>query len=143
VEKAMSSHAHARAPRQWLPPEQIETIKRLRAEGRTMRYTAAATGVSTSTVALYAPGRHGKVPNAPLREAFKVSPLSATDVARSLGWWDRGCPDGSRVKRALGLQHENGPRYHTYRKLVDAETVMQMAEAIGVSPWAVLPEEET
>jgi lambda repressor-like predicted transcriptional regulator len=139
----MSASQTPRAPHERLAPEQIETILRLREEGRTLRYTAAATGVAEVTVRAYAPGYRGKVSNAAIREAFERSPVTAADVARHLEWWDqRGSPATSRVKRTLGLQHENGPRLRTYRKLVDVETVMLIAEAIGISPWSVLPEED-
>jgi hypothetical protein len=128
------------------PDPVIHEILTLRhQDGLSARRVAVMLGISQWTVLRYAPGRPGKVPVAPLREAFLASPLTAAHVARQLGWWDhKGSGDATRVKHTLGLLDDvNGHGIRSRRTMVDAETVMQMAEAIGVSPWAVLPEEES
>lgn len=127
-----------------LDADEVEAIRRMRSDGYTISTVAETLGHNERTVWRYAPGRPGKVPVAPLREAFLASPLTATDVARSLGWWEnRGWPDGARVKRALGLLPDISGTTHrrTYRNLTDAETVQLIAEAIGVAPWSVMPDE--
>lgn len=127
-----------------LTEDEIAQIRSLRHEdGMTGRELADQFGVSISTIHRLAPGQPGKVPVAPLREAFLASSVDAAEAARELGWWDhRGAPDSSRVKRTLGINHEtsHGRRYR--RSLVDAETVQLIAEAIGVAPWSVLPDDD-
>ena len=127
--------------------ETIEEIRELRyLDGLTAKRVAEMLGVGKWTVLHYAPGRPGKVAVAPLREAFLTSAVTAGDVARHMGWFDsKGSVDTSRVRRTLGLQDDvsGSDGRISRRTLVDAETVMLIAEAIGVSPWSVLPEEET
>lgn len=124
------------------PDETIALIRNLRYEdGLPARKVADMLGVTMRTIFLYAPGRPGKVPVAPLREAFKASPLTAADVARSLGWWARGNADSGRVKRTLGINEDSARGYRFRREMVDAETVTLMADALGIAPWSVLPED--
>jgi len=128
------------------PESVVEEIRELRyLDGLSARRVADMFDMSPWTVLRYAPGRPGKVPVAPLREAFLSSPATTGDIARAMGWWDRkGSADTSRVKRTLGLQDDiAGDGRRSRRTMADAETVMLIAEAIGVSPWAVLPEEES
>jgi DNA invertase Pin-like site-specific DNA recombinase len=128
----------------WLTPEQVAQIKELRADGHTQEHVARVVGCGVSSVKRYAPGRIGKVPVAPLREAFERSPLTAAEVAGELGWWaGDGKADCSRVKRTLGLlpttSGSTGSR--SRRTLTDAETVMRIADIIGVGWWTVVPDE--
>lgn len=130
------------ANRKRITPAQAKLIRELRDEGYTINSVAARVGVGATTVRKIAPGRPGKVPVAPLRDAFLGSRLNASVVARRLGWQDRrGRADGSRVKRTLGIRPDSTHRAGSVRTWVDAETVRMIAEAIGVSPWAVLPDE--
>ena len=126
----------------------VARIRELRyGDGLSAARTAEVVGCCEGTVLRYAPGSPGRVPVAPVREAFEASRLTAADVARRLGWWDRGSADSARLKRALGI---NGnvpadPRYRSrryYSTLIDAETAALIAEAIGVAPWEVLPDED-
>ena len=125
-----------------LTQAEIDCIRTLRADGWSITATAQAVGRCYETVRNISPGRAGKAPVAPLREAFERSGRSHIDVARDIGWWTQTHPDGARVRRFLGLlaDIDNGGR--RYRTVGDIETIGRIAEAIGVSPWAVLPEEE-
>lgn len=122
-----------------LSPEQVRRIKAMRADGYSQHATAVAVGCTRGTVRKYAPGYIGKVDNAPLREAFLASNRTASDIARSVGWLDRGSPDTSRVRRALGLRDDlsgtNGIR--SRRRLIDAETAGLIAEALGMGAWEI------
>jgi len=129
--------------RRQMTPAQIKLIRELRGEGYTLNYVACRMGISAATVRRYAPGRPGKVPVAPLREAFLASGVPAYEVARRIDWTSKGAPDSSRVQRTLGIKPDSTHKTGSVRTWVDAETVRLIAEAIGVSPWAVLPEEES
>lgn len=133
--------------RNWpLTADEIAQVCELRyIDGLTIPKTAEQLGLCEWTVRKYAPGRPGKVPVAPLRKAFLASPMTAGDVARELGWWNRAInrPDSSRVRHTLGLiVDNNGAGRRSYRTVTDAETVRLIAEAIGISPWSVLPDDE-
>jgi len=129
-------------PTRGLPDHTIARIRSLRyQDGYTCRQVAAMIGCSESTINKIAPGRPGKVPVAPLREAFLASPVTAPEVARSLGWWLYGSADGSRVKRTLGINLETTHGRRIRRTLADAEVVQLIAEAIGVAPWSVMPDD--
>lgn len=133
------------APMMPLKRFDVDRIRELRSDGYTCRQVAAIVGCHPHTVNRYAPGRIGKVPVAPLRDAFLASPITAAEIARRLEWWDgRGCGDSSRVKRALGLQDDikSSKGTRTRRTLVDAEIVERIALAIGVMPWEVMPDED-
>ena len=95
------------------------------------------------TVRHVVPGRAGKAPVAPLREAFERSGRSHIDVARDIEWWTQGHPDGARVRRFLGLRADIDKGGRRFRTVGDIETISRIAQAIGVAPWSVLPEEET
>lgn len=126
-----------------LTPEQVAQIRELRTDGLTCREVAGIVGCDRVTVQKYAPGRPGKVPVAPLREAFLASGHTAADVARELGWWTHGIGDGSRVRRTLGLvPTTNGAGRRSYRTFVDAETVERIADALGLMAWEVMPQDE-
>jgi transcriptional regulator with XRE-family HTH domain len=132
-----------------LSEARVALLRELRLrDGLTQREVATRVGCCRATVARLAPGRVGKAPVAPLREAFLASGLSAAEVARRLGWsWMRGpylYYDSSRVKRTLGLLDDvsgvTGGR--SRRVVVDVELISRIADAIGVMPWEVLPDEE-
>lgn len=127
-----------------LTPREVALIHEMRADGYTAQQVAATIGCHHNTVLHHAPGRVGKVPVAPLREAFLHSPMTAADVARALGWWDGKGADSGRVKRTLGLCDDIGGHGSPARPrtLVDAENVQRIAEAIGIAPWAVMPDDD-
>lgn len=82
------------------------------------------------------------VDNAPLRDAFVASRLSAGAIARELGWfYSRGGglhADTARVKRTLGLLDDVSRAGHrTTRRRVDIETVGRIADAMGLGRWEV------
>lgn len=85
----------------------------------------------------------GTVPVAPLARAFEISGRSAGDVARELGWFRyRGThgftADGSRVRRALGLQtYPLGAGLSRYREHVDFDTALKLAAVLHVAPVEV------
>ena len=78
-----------------------------------------------------------EIPVAPLRAAFLRSGMKRTDVARVLGWTDsRGCPDGQRFARAIGLvatPHGRGYGMQ-YRQTTSYERAVELAEAMGYDP---------
>lgn len=129
----------------------IKRIRRLRyRDGLTIPATAAIIGCNISTVWRYAPGVIGKVPNDKLRAAFEASPMTASDVARRMGWT---CPprraggrpraDSSRVKRSLGINPNVSPRgTRSYSRTIDAETAGLIAEALGLMAWEVMPDDD-
>lgn len=128
-----------------LTAREIARIRRLRYEdGLSGPQVAAIIGCSTSTVTNHASGRPGKVPVAPLREAFLRSGKTASQVARSMDWQSGSKPDASRVLRVLGLRDDvkGATGCRSRRVLVDAEIVMLIADAIGVGAWEVLPDIE-
>lgn len=78
-----------------------------------------------------------KIDNTPLREAFEASSLLAGELAVRLDWLERGRPDSSRVKRALGVTQDVTRGKLTYRRLIDPEVAALMADAMGLMPWEV------
>lgn len=135
-------------PKRHLTGAQVRQIRKMRADGLTSTYVASVIGCSASAVRRIAPGRIGKVPVAPLREAFLASDKSASEVASAMGWRctnrRREYADGSRVKRTLGLLPDvhGATGQRSFRIQADAETVALLAEAIGVMPWEVMPCDE-
>lgn len=126
-----------------LTPLDIKRIRKLRyRDGLTIPATAEIVGCSEATVWHLAPGRPGKVPLDKLRGAFDASGLTATEVARRMGWLDGRSPDGARVKRALGIYPSISRGRRSPRRLIDAETAGLLAEAIGVMAWEVMPDDE-
>lgn len=119
----------------------IRRIRKLRyKDGLSRQKVAEIIGCSTNTVSKYAPGYPGKIDNNLLREAFISSGYSAYYVARRLGWeYGNGLADGSRVNQTLGLSPDvssyNGNK--GVRRMIDAETAVSIAEAIGVMPWEI------
>jgi hypothetical protein len=112
----------------FLTRSEIARIRELRyGDGLTCAVVASIIGCHWTTVQKYAPGRPGKVPNDKLRAAFLASGVSASEVARRMGWvaarpagWMPGA-DGSRVKRSLGLMPDlNGDGARSTRSLFDA-----------------------
>jgi transcriptional regulator with XRE-family HTH domain len=146
-----------------MTPVEVRQIRKLRyQDGFSQAQIAAMVGCAVTTVRQYAPGlsktgiwKPGKIDNAPLREAFLTSGLSAGHVAKELGWlslqsklsadgskrWQWWTGDVSRVRRALGLaddvSHRNGSVLRSRRTLIDAEVAGRIAEAVGVAPWSV------
>lgn len=108
-------------------------------DGMTCDDAALLMGCSPATIRMIAPGRPGKIDNTLLREAFLASGRTAYEVALRLGWYAGSKPDGTTVKRTLGLVETIGGhrRYRQYRCLIDAETAGLIADAIGVAPWSV------
>lgn len=123
----------------------VARIRELRyQDGLSCERVASSIGCSAMAVHYHAPGWPGKVDNAKLRAAFLASGLTASEVARRVGWWNGHTGDGQRVKRTLGLSDDWGGhhphRTRTRRRLIDAETAGVLAEAIGVMPWEVIDE---
>jgi hypothetical protein len=87
-----------------------------------------------------------RVPNAPLREAFLASGLSAKVVAERLGWMRRPTPatrrrghlaDDTRVRSALGLKRSAPSRHGrvpTVRQTLDYDVALQIARALDLDP---------
>jgi hypothetical protein len=132
-----------------LSEAQVALLRELRLrDGLTQREVALRVGCCRATVSRLAPGRPDKAPVGPLREAFLVSGVPAAVVARRLGWAmmrRRSLDyDSARVKRTLGLLDDvSGRGSRSRRVVVDIELISRIAEAIGVMPWEVLPEEES
>jgi hypothetical protein len=128
--------------------DEAARIRKLRyEEGLAVDVIAQALGRGSGTVRRHAPGRVGKVPNDKLRAAFEASGLTATEVARRAGWrYRKGADlfgDGVRVKRTLGVVDDvNGAKQRSVRKWIDAEAAALLAEAIGVAPWEVMPDDD-
>lgn len=114
----------------------IRRIRELRyQDGLSIEATAAIIGCSAGCVWNYAPGRPGKVPVTPLREMFEQSGLTASEVARRMGWDSGHGADCSRVRRALGLMDDITRGKPSRRRVTDAETAGLLAEAMGRAAW--------
>ena len=74
-----------------------------------------------------------EVPVAPLREAFLRSDVTASELARRLGWVR---PDSSRVGRQLGLlQSCDGRTRQPYiRETTTYERALEICAALGIDP---------
>lgn len=135
-------------PGRYVTADERRQMHELRKEGLTHAAIGEILGRCEDTVRKHLDGGYiAKVPNAPLREAFLSSPFTASDVARELGWQNGRSFDSSRVRRTLGITVDTSiDRYgnlrRSYRTMVDIELVEQIAYAIGVMPWEVMPEEE-
>ena len=76
------------------------------------------------------------VPVAPLREAFKRSPMSLADMARSLGWmWTamrtpRGC-------LGLGITGYYSRGKWRHQEYITYRTACLLAEAMDIDPYEV------
>jgi ribosomal protein S27AE len=88
---------------------------------------------------------HAPIDVAPLRDAFLKSDLTASEVARRLGW-SRGrsytgapMPDGSRVRRALGLcLYDPGKGYpKKYRERMTHDMAERLMRAMHLDPHEV------
>jgi hypothetical protein len=95
-------------------------------------------------------GQYGRVPVAPVREAFEASDVSAYEVALRLGWFHQArhhktaCPDSYRVRRALGIapyppgrDRRGVPYPPKVRTHIAACTASAILGAIGVIPAEV------
>lgn len=76
------------------------------------------------------------VPVEVFRDQFEQTGLPAAVVARRLGWYAGGIPDGHRVYRVLGIRpyhcgHSYGPRFRTRVRL---RTALRLAGALGLDP---------
>lgn len=92
-----------------------------------------------------APRRAGwtrtSVPNARIAAAYIESGRTASSVARDLDWWRRShrrgrtvtVPDGSRVRRVLGLAPRAGRGPKTQRS-IRYELAISIVDALGVDP---------
>jgi hypothetical protein len=81
--------------------------------------------------------REGYVPNAPIREAFIKSGISAYDLAGFCGWakGKDGTPDGSRVERLLGLRpYKNGHGRLSTNVSMSEENALKIIEALHYDP---------
>jgi hypothetical protein len=67
----------------------------------------------------------------PIREAFERSGVSADEVARQLGWMR---PDGTRVRRQLGLITTYDGRGRRVQQTIGRERALEIAEVLGVDP---------
>lgn len=83
----------------------------------------------------------GKVPVAPIREAFERSGKGYQEVAAALGWYDAlERPDGSRLRRRLGAgpqsfhRRKDGTRGTYTTEHLGAELASIICDAIGVMP---------
>jgi hypothetical protein len=130
-----------------LSPETLAEIRELRyLDGLSCRVVGERFGLGERMVNRLAPGWPGKVPNDRVRALFERSPMSAGDVARAVGWHSTGgkgttgC-SGQRVLRTLGLADEWSHGRVIRRRLVDAETAMLLAEAMGFGRWEALPDD--
>jgi hypothetical protein len=92
--------------------------------------------------------RAGRAPvdPGPLRDAFLRSGLTASEVARRLGWMRpapkgkrSAVPDQGRLRAALGLKPYNPGHGYPMRMRIGMkhETAEQIARAINVDPWEV------
>lgn len=77
------------------------------------------------------------IPNARIREAVEAKlskGLTVSDIAFILGWTNKGRPDGSRVKRVLGMMAvSNGG----IKEEIPEELGVAILRAIGLDPWEV------
>lgn len=77
------------------------------------------------------------IPNKPLREAFKESPLSVSEVALAAGFVSpNGTVDTSRLKRLLGMEPStgNGKSKAYYRTKMAEKDAAAIADALGRLP---------
>jgi hypothetical protein len=126
--------------------ERNAMIRELRyKDGLTCNQTAMLASSNINTVQKVAPGRPGKVPNSAVRALFEEARsergLSASEVARRMGWRSGRSVDASRVLQTLGLRESIGTAgRRQYRTLIDAETAGLLAEAMGYQAWEANPE---
>jgi len=74
-----------------------------------------------------------EVPLEPLRDAFLRSGVSASELARRLGWVR---PDSERVRRSLGLKLDQNSRGYPprLRETTSYERALAIADALGIDP---------
>lgn len=123
-----------------LDASEIRIVKRLRYDlGYTISETAELVGRDRRTIGRIAPGRTGVIDNERLRDAFLASDMTASKLARVLGWgFDRDdsywAPDSSRVKRVLGINDESSRGRRWKREMMSASMAVEMCEALGIPP---------
>jgi hypothetical protein len=116
----------------------VHRMREARANGMTRKEAAAVFGCGLSTVDRYAPGRAGMIANDDLRTAFVRSAVSASDVARALGWHGRSGSGAQRVRKAVGLEDDRSTGgYRKRRATIHRDLAARIADAIGVDPWAI------
>lgn len=81
------------------------------------------------------------VPNAPFQARFyelQAQGERPADIARRLGWYDHGRPDGPRVKRVLGLRpNGRGTKGPAIRTHITYRNALRLADAMGLDPWEI------
>jgi hypothetical protein len=85
------------------------------------------------------PREIGSVPVGPFQERFNElieMGYSAPEMAEWIGWRQRGCGDGERLKRAVGLKkyQERGGEPMVYRKRIQEENALKLCKAFGLYP---------
>lgn len=121
-----------------LAPERVDEIIRLRGEGMSVSRVAAVMGIGYARVKEIAPDPP-RVSPVPLHEAFKRSGLTASRLARKLGWQYRDnargtwVPDTTRVNRALGRSvSDRGRGYGSaVRETISYDLAERVAHAMG------------
>lgn len=96
--------------------------------------------------------RRDRVPVAPFRDVFlQMEPSrmngrwgwtmesckdAANTLAERLGWYDRGVPDGPRVRRVLGLRqyHPSHGYSQRQREHLTYEMALRLCDAMGLDP---------
>jgi hypothetical protein len=78
------------------------------------------------------------VPNDALREAFLASDRTASDLARSLGYFrivkGRQVADDAPVRRALGLRTYRRKGREMRQRFMHYDTAVRFCEALGLDP---------
>lgn len=87
-----------------------------------------------------------RIPNAPLREAFLASGMTADQVCRELDWFDERVtrtakPEITRLTRSLGLAPGGGQKPGTRQQLIGIEKARRIAEAMNVDLSLLYPDE--
>jgi len=123
------------------PHEKALIIDLRKYEGYLLREVSELTGFSQNTISKLCPvGKVFKADNTKLREKFLESGYSVSYVASKIGWYQRGFPDTSRVRRTLGINDDTSSvtmggkrkKITSKRKMIDKETALLIAEAIGI-----------
>lgn len=88
------------------------------------------------------PRRYGKrgIPLAPFQERWaelSAQGVTYADVARKLGWYARGCADGGRVSRVLGLRAHQDTHGKRTRSTITYDTAECLCDAMGLERWEV------
>lgn len=118
-------------------------VWRLHAEGLCNREIGERLGVPKGTVSNWRNGRRTPLWSLePFRARFEQMEAAphtsdaAPLIALRLGWFDRGRPDGHRVRRVLGLRPASASRGYppSHRQHIQRRTALQLCEAMGMDP---------